>query len=172
MFIALTEDTREVIHRNGAVRPQVRHLAAVPVRDAAAGHEAHGASTNGRSLLFRRLDDLALYDGMHVVLRPRCMRPAEMQTAVLEEYEKFYSIRRIVLEALNGTFVRFRRLTEAQREFVASLPTPRKRLGMWFRLHVEYKYAPVSFLAVGRKRVHDFLRDAEYADYVTRLTSL
>jgi radical SAM superfamily enzyme YgiQ (UPF0313 family) len=172
MFIALSEDSAEVIHRNGEyARKYVTSLqylfeTPLPGTKRTKQHERSGA------LLFRGLDDLALYDGMHVVVRPRFMTPTEMEMAVLKEYERFYSVRRIVVEALKGTFVRFRRLPDAQREFLAALPTHRKRLRMWFRLHVEYKFAPVAFLATGHKRVRLFLRDAEYAQYLARLTAL
>ncbi len=153
MFIALSEDTADVIRRNGEyARKYVTSLqylfeTPLPGTKRTAQHERDGR------LLFRGLDDLALYDGMHVVVQPRFMTPTEMEMAVLREYQRFYSIRRIVVEALRGTFLRFRRLPEAQRQFVATLPNARKRLRMWFRLHVEYKYAPVAFLATGRKRV-------------------
>jgi radical SAM superfamily enzyme YgiQ (UPF0313 family) len=172
MFIALSEDSAEVIHRNGEyARKYVTSLqylfeTPLPGTKRTKEHELSG------TLLFRGIDDLSLYDGMHVVVRPRFMTPTEMEYAVLREYERFYSVKRIVVEALKGTFVRFRRLPEAQREFVANLPSARKRIGMWFRLHVEYKYGPVAFLAVGRKRINEFLHDAEYAEYLTRLTAL
>jgi len=69
MFIALSEDSAEVIRRNGEyARKYVTSLqylfeTPLPGTKRTKQHELSGA------LLFRGLDDLALYDGMHVVVR-------------------------------------------------------------------------------------------------------
>ena len=42
MFIAFAGDTAETLKRNGALRPQARGLAPVPVRNPAPGHQEHG----------------------------------------------------------------------------------------------------------------------------------
>ena len=94
-----------------------------------------------------------------------------MQRLVAAEYRRFYSMRRIVLAALGGAFLRFRRLSVAQREYLRAL-RPRARLRKWLRFHVEYKFAPVAFLAIGRKRVRDFMRDVDYSRYTERLRSM
>jgi hypothetical protein len=107
---------------------------------------------------------------MHVVLRPLQMAPAEMQALVAREYRRFYSRRRTVAAALKGTFFRYRRLSEAQRAFLERLRL-RDRLKWWTRFHVEYKYAPTSFLAIGRRRIREFMADQEYQAYTARLKS-
>lgn len=39
----------------------------------------------------------------------------------------------------------------------------------WAWLHLQFKFAPWMILRVGRHRVRDFLRDADYSDYLGRL---
>jgi len=171
MFIALTDDTREAIKRNGDyARKYVTSLqylfeTPLPGTKRTREHEAAG------SMLFDRLDDLSLYDGMHCVLRPIQMRAAEMQVLVEREYRRFYSVPRIVRAALEGAFLRFRTLSHAQRTALRELPAGR-RLTKWLRFHAEYKFAPAAFLAIGRKRVRDILADPGYAEFVERLQSM
>jgi len=171
MFIALAEDTRDVVKRNGEyARKYVTSLqylfeTPLPGTKRTRHHESNG------NLLFDALEDLSLYDGMHVVVRPDRMAPHEMQELVLHAYRRFYSLRRIVTSALAGTFLRFRRLSEAQRAYLANLNL-RRRIKTWVLFHIEYKYAPVSFLAIGRQRVRAFLRDPEYLAYDSRLQRL
>jgi radical SAM superfamily enzyme YgiQ (UPF0313 family) len=171
MFIAFAEDTTEVIRRNGRyARRYVTSLqylfeTPLPGTKRTREHEAAG------SLLFEQADDLAFYDGMHVVLRPHRMAPKELQELVIREYRRFYSAGRIVGAALRGTFGRFRRLTEAQHRLLAGL-RPLQRLRAWAWFHVQYKFAPVGFLAIGHKRVRQMLRDPGYDDYLSRLDSL
>jgi radical SAM superfamily enzyme YgiQ (UPF0313 family) len=171
MFIALNEDTKEVVKRNGDyARRYVNSLqylfeTPLPGTKRTLAHEQAGA------MLFTDSDELDLYDGMHVVLRPERMTPYEMLRLVGDEYELFYSKARVVGAALTGTFLRFRRLGEGQRAFLRELSFGR-RVTSWIRMHIAYKYAPVSFLAIGRKRVLDFLRDPAYARYMERLNSM
>jgi hypothetical protein len=87
------------------------------------------------------------------------------------EYKRFYSWRRVAAAALAGVFRRHRMLTRAQRGFVSGL-------GVWRRLYwlgrfqAEYRFAPVTFLAIGRKRVREFMRDPDYAAYLARLREM
>ena len=171
MFIALNEDTRDVIRRNGGYAR--RHVSSLqylfetplPGTKRTKEHIARGA------MLFDRLEDLAFFDGMHVALRPLKMAPKEMQALVAREYKRFYSVRRTVYTAVKDTFARNRRLSEAQRVFLGGLKRG-QRLKWWTRFHIEYKYAPTSFLAIGRRRIREFVHDREYAEYVARLDSL
>jgi anaerobic magnesium-protoporphyrin IX monomethyl ester cyclase len=171
MFIALTDDTREALKRNGDyARKYVTSLqylfeTPLPGTKRTREHEASGA------MLFKRLEDLSLYDGMHCVLEPLKMRASEMQQLVVREYRRFYSKRRIVAAALEGTFVRFRRLSEGQRAMLRELPV-RRRIRKWLRFHAEYKFAPVAFLAVGHKRIREILNDPGYAAFLNRLETV
>ncbi len=171
MFIAFAEDSREVVRRNGGYARKyvtsLQYLFETPLP----GTKRTRRHTDEGNLLFDAAEDLSLYDGMHVVVRPREMSPTEMQALVLEAYKRFYSIRRIVGAALAGAFLRFRRLTSAQRAQLAQL-SPGQRVRSWARIHIQYKFAPVSFLAIGRLRVRAFLRDAAYASYQCRLEKL
>jgi radical SAM superfamily enzyme YgiQ (UPF0313 family) len=171
MFIALNEDTREVVKRNGDyARRYVSSLqylfeTPLPGTKRTREHIQRGA------MLFDRIDDLSFFDGMHVVLRPLKMAPREMQDLVAREYRRFYSVRRTVYTAVKDTFARNRRLSEAQKAFLGKLDM-RQRLKWWTRFHIEYKYAPTSFLAIGRRRIKAFMRDREYAEYTARLETL
>jgi anaerobic magnesium-protoporphyrin IX monomethyl ester cyclase len=171
MFIALTEDTREAIRRNGDyARKYVTSLqylfeTPLPGTKRTIEHEIAG------NLLFEGLEDLALYDGMHCVLRPLRMRAEEMQRLVEREYRRFYSTRRIVGAALKGTFVRFRRLTAGQRSLLRDLPVGR-RIKTWFRFHVEYKFGPVAFLAIGHRRLRKMILDPGHAAFLGRLQTV
>ena len=91
-----------------------------------------------------------------------------MQALVLRAYRRFYSIRRIVGAALSGALLRFRRLTDQQRAHLATLGF-KDRIRSWAWFHIRYKFAPVTFLAMGRKRVRAFLQDAAYSQYTLRL---
>ncbi len=168
MFIALADDTRETVRRNGEYARKyvssLQYLFEVPLPGTkrTKSHEA------AHTLLFEHADDLAYYDGMHVVIRPAKMAPAEMQTLVAEQYKMFYSVRRIVLEAVRSIFARWRRLGTPQRQFIARYGLWR-RIYWWGRLHAEYKLAPVHALAVGHRRVREFMHDPEYARYLERL---
>jgi hypothetical protein len=108
---------------------------------------------------------------MHVVLRPAQMPAEEMQALVLREYRRFYSARRVVTAALSGAFLRFRRLGRGQRAYVRQVRGVR-RLRRWFRLHIEYKFAPVAFRVTGWARVRALLRDPAYVEFLARLRSL
>ena len=171
MFIALAEDSREVVKRNGVFARKyvssLQYLFETPLP----GTKRTRRHVEEGNLLFDSLEDLSLYDGMHVVVKPEALAPKEMQLLVLRAYRRFYSIRRIVGTALSGTFLRFRRLTAQQRAHLATLGF-KDRVRSWARFHIQYKFAPVSFLAMGRKRVHAFLRDAAYARYNVRLQEL
>lgn len=170
MFMALPGDTREIVRRNGEyARRYVTSLqylfeTPLPGTKRTAEHEARG------TIMFDTAEDLSLYDGMHVVLRPDKMLPREMQELMAEQYRRFYSRRRVVAAALRGTFARFRRLSHAQRAYLRQLGF-RRRLRQWVRFHVEYKFAPVAFLAIGWARIREFTRDPDYARYLSRLDS-
>ena len=171
MFIALAEDSREVLRRNGDfARKYVSSLqylfeTPLPGTKRTLRHMLEG------NLLFSALDDLSLYDGMHVVIKPQSLSPGEMQASVLRAYRRFYSVPRIVGAALSGTFLRFRRLTEQQRAHLATLGMG-ARMRAWTRFQVQYKFARVGLLAMGHKRVKAFLHDAAYASYNLRLQEL
>jgi len=171
MFIALTDDSREAIKRNGDYARKyvtsLQYLFETPLPGTKRTREHEAAGT----MIFKSLEDLSLYDGMHCVLRPVRMHAAEMQRLVEREYRRFYSTRRIVGAALNGAFVRFRTLTEGQRAALRALPMA-KRLKTWLWFHAEYKFGPVAFLALGRKRVREILRDPGYLSFRERLQSL
>lgn len=171
MFIALNSDTRQTIRRNGAFARKyvssLQYLAETPLPGTkrTAEHESQGA------LLFPELPDLRFYDGMHVVLRPTLMAADEMQQRIAREYRRFYSWGRIVRSALAGTFLRFRRTTAAQRAYLAQL-SGGARLRKWLRFQVEYKYAPVSFLYIGRRRVREILKAPDYGAFLERLREI
>ena len=171
MFIAFAEDTSEIIRRNGRyARRYVNSLqylfeTPLPGTERTAQHEAFGR------LLFEADGDLALFDGMHVVLKPEKVTAAQMQQQVFTAYRRFYSKRRIVGAAVRGALGRFRRLTEAQRAALSGKPV-RERLAEWMRLQVTYKFAPVGFLAVGRRRMRELMSDPDYAGYLARLQEL
>jgi radical SAM superfamily enzyme YgiQ (UPF0313 family) len=171
MFIALNEDSREVIERNARFARKcvtsLQYLFETPLPGTVRTHQHESRG----SMLFSAIEDLALFDGMHVVLKPENMLPAEMQDLVFAAYRRFYSSRRVVAAALRGTFARFRRLTDAQRRYLREL-RPRERIREWAWFHIEYKYAPVGFLEIGRRRMREMLADPSYVAYEARIRSL
>ncbi|MDO9556675.1 MAG: radical SAM protein [Coriobacteriia bacterium] len=171
MFIALADDTRETVRRNGEYARKyvssLQYLFEVPLP----GTKRTRVHEAAHALLFEKTDDLAYYDGMHVVIKPRKMAPVEMQELVAEQYRAFYSVRRIVLTAVRAVFARWRHLGTAQRKFLARFG-PWRRLYWWGRLHLEYKLAPVHALAVGHRRVRSFMSDPDYSRYLERLNRL
>lgn len=168
MFIAFAGDTAETLRRNGRfARKYVTSLqylfeTPLPGTVSTAEHEAAGR------VLFHDIGHLQFLDGMHVSVRPERMSVRQMQEIVVEEYKSFYSRMRIVRSFLNGLFLRSRRLGEGQLRHLRELP-PAKRIRQWAKLHLQYKFAPVAFLVTGRKRVHEFLHDAEYARYLASI---
>ena len=118
MFIALAEDSREVVRRNGVFARKyvtsLQYLFETPLP----GTKRTRRHVSEGSLLFDSLEDLSLYDGMHVVVKGESLEPTEMQSLVERAYRRFYSIRRIVGAALSGAFLRFRRLTAQQRAYL------------------------------------------------------
>lgn len=168
MFIAFAGDTAETLRRNGEFArtyvTSLQYLFETPLPGTAstAEHEASGR------ILFRDIDTLRFLDGMHVALRPERMTARQMQEVVLDEYQAFYSRLRIVKAALAGAFLRFRRLGEGHWRYLHSLP-PMLRFRQWAWMHVQYKFAPVAVLVTGRRRVLAFMRDAEYAEYLSTL---
>jgi hypothetical protein len=96
------------------------------------------------------------------------MSAEEMQARVTREYRRFYSAGRVAAAALRGTFLRFRLLDRGQREYLKQFHGVR-RVRRWLRLHVEYKYAPVAFLATGRARIKAMLKDPGYIEFLTRV---
>lgn len=171
MFIALAEDSREVLRRNGDFARKyvssLQYLFETPLP----GTKRTRKHVEDGNLLFDSPEDLSFYDGMHVVVKPDVLAPTEMQSLVLHAYRRFYSVRRIVGAALSGALLRFRRLTEQQRAHLATLGF-KDRIRSWAWFHIRYKFAPVTFLAMGRKRVHAFLEDAAYAQYNLRLQEI
>jgi radical SAM superfamily enzyme YgiQ (UPF0313 family) len=170
MFIAFAEDTADVVRRNTEYAKScvssLQYLFETPLPGTkrTAEHEASG------SLLFPSGDDLAFYDGMHVVLKPQRMTVAEMQAAVVRGYKSFYSIQRVVASAVRGLF-RFRLLSEAQRAQIARLPMWR-RFKEWLLFQAQYKWGPMAFLATGRYRIKEFMRDPDYARYLAKVDAL
>lgn len=168
MFIAFAGDTRETLRRNGAyARKYVTTLqylfeTPLPGTKRTAEHERAGR------VLYDKLADLKFLDGMHIALRPELMSPREMQRSVMREYRRFYSWTRVQAAFVRGLLFRHRLLSPAQRAYLRGL-RPWHRFKTWVWFHVEYKFAPWSLLHIGRQRVLEFMRDAEYADYLARL---
>lgn len=168
MFIAFAGDTAETLRRNGRYAKKyvtsLQYLFEVPLPGTrrTAEHERTGR------VLWRKLDELAFLDGMHVALRPERMSPRQMQEAVLREYRRFYSSARVRAAFWRGLLLRHRLLSPAQRAYLRELrPIQRLRAWMWF--HLEFKFSPWMFLRIGRRRVLEFLADADYRDYLGRL---
>lgn len=168
MFIAFAGDTAETLKRNGRFARRyvtsLQYLFETPLPGTAstAEHEAAGR------VLFHDIPHLHFLDGMHVSLRPEQMSARQMQEIVVEEYRRFYSRRRIITAFLGGLLVRFRRLGAGHRRYLRALP-PMRRLRRWAWLHAQYKFAPLAVLVTGRKRVLAFLKDPEYASYLSTL---
>jgi radical SAM superfamily enzyme YgiQ (UPF0313 family) len=168
MFIAFTGDTVETLRRNGRyARKYVTTLqylfeTPLPGTKRTAEHERAGR------LLWRELSELSFLDGMHVALKPDLMSPAEMQERVLAEYRKFYSRARVTAAFWRGLLFRYRLLSPAQRTYLREL-RPLQRLRTWAWFHLEFKFAPWTFLKIGRRRVLEMLKDPEYVDYLARL---
>lgn len=168
MMIAFTSDTAETLRRNGAyARKYVTSLqylfeTPLPGTKRTAEHESAGR------IMWRDIRELKFLDGMHVALRPEHLSAREMQDVVTREYRRFYSQARILGAFLGGLFLRYRPLPESQREYLRELH-PLRRLREWAWLHLQFKFAPWALLRIGRKRVLDFLHDAEYAEYLRGL---
>jgi len=168
MMIAFATDTRDTLHRNGDYARRylstLQYLFETPLPGTkrTAEHEREGR------IMWREVAELKFLDGMHVALRPLHMSPREMQELVAAEYQRFYSKARIIGAFLGGLFLRYRLLSPAQRAYLRQL-RPLKRLRVWFRYHLDYKFAPWALLLVGRRRVQEFMRDAEYAAYLEQL---
>jgi radical SAM superfamily enzyme YgiQ (UPF0313 family) len=169
MMIAFANDTRETLKRNGEyARKHVTSLqylfeTPLPGTKRTAEHEKAGR------VMWQDLTHLKFLDGMHVAVHPGCMSPREMQEIVTREYARFYSRARIAAAFVRGLF-RYRRLSLGQRAYLRSLG-PVRRAREWAWLHVQFRFAPWVFLRVGRQRVMEFLRDAEYRSYVDQLGS-
>lgn len=168
MFIAFTNDTAETLKRNGRFARQyvtsLQYLFETPLpgTKATAEHDAAGR------VLFHDVADLKYLDGMHVSIRPENMSAKEMQQVVIGEYVKFYSRLRIARAFVAGLFVRNRRLGDGLRSYLKTLP-PTRRVLEWFRLHLQFKFAPWAILRVGRQRMLEFLHDADYLAYLEKL---
>ena len=50
------------------------------------GHEPPRRAAERRNLLFDSLEDLSLYDGMHVVVKPGALVPTDMQSIVVRVF--------------------------------------------------------------------------------------
>jgi radical SAM superfamily enzyme YgiQ (UPF0313 family) len=168
MFIAFAGDTAETLRRNGRfARKYVTSLqylfeTPLPGTKSTAEHEA------AHRVLFHKVEELKYLDGMHVTLRPLQVTAKQMQEVVTEEYRRFYSRTRIARAFLAGLLLRYRRLGPGMRTYLRTLP-PAQRLRQWAWLHLEFKFAPWMMLRVGRQRVLEFLRDADYAEYLGKL---
>ena len=168
MFIAFTNDTAETLRRNGRIaRNYVTSLqylfeTPLPGTKSTAEHEAAGR------VLFHDTADLKFLDGMHVSIRPELMSAKEMQSVVAAEYAKFYSRMRISRAFVTGLLFRHRRLGEGLRGYLRTLP-PARRMREWAWLQLEFKFAPWAILRVGRQRFLDFLKDADYTEYLGKL---
>jgi radical SAM superfamily enzyme YgiQ (UPF0313 family) len=168
MFIAFAGDTAATLKRNGRfARDYVSSLqylfeTPLPGTKSTAQHDAAGR------VLFCEVGDLKFLDGMHVSIHPLRVTEKQMQDVVTAEYRKFYSRIRIAKAFAAGLFLRYRRLGPGLRTHLHKLP-PARRLREWAWLHLQFKFAPWAILRVGRRRVLDFLRDVEYADYLARL---
>ena len=119
-------------------------------------------------MLLRSISDLKFVDGMHVAIRPACVTAKRMQEVVTHEYRRFYSRMRIARAFMVGLVLRHRRLAAGQKAYLRTLRRA-ERLKEWMRLHLEFKFAPWVMLRIGRRRVLEFLRDPDYADYLARL---
>lgn len=173
MFIALAEDTAEVIKRNGAYARKyvdsLQYLFEVPLpgtrrtdEHRAAGRVMFGDGADGGD------KDLAYYDGMHIVLRPLQMSAMQMHRLVVEQYKRFYSVPRIIATAFRSVFGRARLLGSAQRAYIRRF-SPGRRIYWWVRLHLEQVLAPVAALVTGHRRVKAFMADPSYQEYLRRL---
>jgi hypothetical protein len=168
MFIAFAGDAADTLRRNGRfARKYVTSLqylfeTPLPGTRSTAEHEAAGR------VIFSRIDELKYLDGMHVALRPLQVSAKQMQEVVTDEYRKFYSRTRIARAFLSGLLLRYRRLGPGMRAYLRSLP-PAQRLREWAWLHLQFKFAPWMMLRMGRQRVLEFLRDADYAEYLGKL---
>jgi radical SAM superfamily enzyme YgiQ (UPF0313 family) len=61
------------------------------------GTQYYGEITGSNRLLHRRWD---YYNGMYVVFRPVAMSPTRLQRETMKAYERFYSLRRLSVDAL------------------------------------------------------------------------
>ncbi|HEY3374786.1 MAG TPA: radical SAM protein [Candidatus Aquicultor sp.] len=171
MLIALANDTLETIRKNGdfAIRylSTLQYLFETPLPGTikTAQHEAEDR------IMFTDLKDLSYYDGMHITLRSDNTDPIEMQNAVIREYRRFYSAGRVAKAFITGLLFRFRFLNPGQKQYLRQLVLG-KRLYWWLRFHLEYKLVQWSLLAVGRRRVRDFLKDPAFSEYRMRLGSM
>lgn len=167
MFIAFADDTLETLRKNGRfARRYVTSLqylfeTPLPGTSRTAEHEAAGR------LLFKDLRELKFNDGMHVALRPDKVSARQMQETVIAEYRRFYSKMRLARAFISG-FLRHRKLGRGQVSYLKTLPFPR-RVRQWFWLHLQFRFAPWAMLRIGRRRVLEFLSDAEYTEYLRRL---
>jgi radical SAM superfamily enzyme YgiQ (UPF0313 family) len=168
MMIAFADDTADTLRRNGAFARRyvtsLQYLFEVPLPGTkrTARNEAAGR------ILWNEIPELKFLDGMHVALRPSRVSLGEMQAIVVREYERFYSRARIAKAFLAGLFGRYRRLSDAQRRSYAGL-RGWQRLKAWAWLHLQFKFAPWALLRIRRKRVLEFLRDADYLRYMSQL---
>ena len=171
MFIAFAGDTLDVVRRNGAYARKyvtsLQYLAETPLP----GTDATRRHTRNGAVMFASLKELKWFDGMHVVLRPAKMTPSQMQEAIAREYRRFYSLRRIIAAALAGVFVRNRFMTSAQRAYLRGLDGWR-RVREWAWFQAQYRFAPAAFIAVGRRRIREFMHDPDYAGYLERLGTM
>lgn len=171
MLIAFGNDTLATIRENGHFARKyfttLQYLFEVPLP----GTDKTQQYKLENRLLWDNFEDLAFYNGMHVVLKPKYISPLEMQEAVFREYEKFYSQFRIVTAFVRGLFLRWRLLNPGQRNYLRKLPLG-KRFLQWLRYHLEWKLAPWSLRLIGRRRVEAFRNDPKYQNYLKQLRSL
>lgn len=165
MMIAFADDTAEALRRNGAYARKyatsLQYLFETPLPGTRRTAELERA---GRTL-WGDLEHLRYLDGMHVSVLPKHMKPSEMQSVVIREYRRFYSHARIAGAAVQGLLMRRRRLPGPQRRYLADLRGLR-RVREWAVLHLQYKFAPVALLRVGRDRMRELLKDPDYLEYL------
>lgn len=169
MLIAFAGDTAETLKRNG--RFARKHLTSLqylfetplPGTKSTLEHQAAGR------ILFEDIPRLKFLDGMHVSIRPERMTAKQMQDLVTAEYRAFYSRWRVARAFVSG-LLRYRRLGPGHRRYLRGLP-PMRRLREWAWMHLQFKFAPWAVLRTGRQRVLAFLKDTEYAEYLSGLQS-
>lgn len=168
MIISQATDTLSVIKNNGRFSRKylsiLQYLHEVPLP----GTKQTQRHVDEGRILLDSFDDLALHNGMHVVLKPDHMSPLQMHQAVLREYRKFYSKWRIFTAFTNGLLFRWRLINDGQKRYLRELPAG-KRFLQWVQYHLIWKFGIWSLRRIARKRVENFCSDPAYRKYLDRL---
>ena len=170
MFIAFTGDTAEVIKRNGAFARKyvssLQFLAETPLP----GHQEHrGARAQG-------LDHVEAARGPRPLRRDARRAPPREDGPWRHAGVHGAGVQALLLAGAEWSSPRPCRRLRAQPD-AHERPAHRTCTGSergsacacGLRFQAEYRFAPATFLAIGRKRVREFMRDPEYADYLRRL---